>query len=345
MKKETNDSILFKLKSVLPKIKLINNLPVYPVISRNGEDAIDSMIKKVLNDIISSDTKAINRYLDQVKADFKVDRSCEFSTINIKLKKHEANKKLNLFEGDKKLLCQVQDMDALINALSKVSNEGVLSLSTNGLSNVKLIVPIYSKSNEIAKNHAPTIANLFDTLISYETKINNLQQDLSRMNSDWDYLKGKTTPNEAAKVAIIIGGVVGGIALTAATGGAAAIAIGALAAPTAIAGVAGTVAAAVGITETAVLGTAAGVGGVATVGTIIGAAAGAKACNAYENDHPEVKPRADDLRNLFKKIPKFLGDIWLADHNPEKSEYLPDLKSELLGISSDLNSEYSEIFG
>lgn len=323
MKNDSHSSVEKKLKTLMTKICFGNKILVSPILSLEGNHAIDSMIEEVFGITIKLNRESIDKYLYTTKDSFKLSSDATLSSIMIKLEEYVGTcGKLidNAVSEVKSTNTMDQLVDKLLNFADKVKK--ILILSVDRLESVKIIAKVYPKSDELSQNYKLKMAEIFSPVIKFGEKINSLVKDVNLMDHDWSKLKDLTTTSSITKGLIITGGVVGSIGLGIATGGAFLVYEGI---------VAGGV---------LVLGTS------ATIGFTVLWKKAAESCNAYEENHPEVIPVVSDLKNHHKKLPDKFAKLWVSSHNPEKSEYLPDLQIVLLGTQNDdYNSDYNDVFG
>lgn len=324
MKNDSHTSVEKKLKTLMTKIDFGNRIPVSPVLSLEGELAIDSMIEEVFSRTIELDKQAVNKYINKTKDDFKISEDTTFLSIMTKLKEHKSDTYSNLL---KKVVSEIKNtngMDKLVDELLGFTDKvkEMLTLSNDRLESVKIIAKIYPKSDELSQNYKLKIADIFSPLIKFEEKICDLLNNVKIMDHDWENLKTLTTPSNIMKGLIITGGVIGSVGLGIATGGAFFVYE--------------------GIVAGALL-----VGGTgATIGFTLLWNKAAENCNAYEESHPEVLQDANELKYYYKGMPDKFAKLWAASHNPENSKYLPDLQIVLIGTQNDdYNSEYNDVFG
>lgn len=324
MKNDSHSSIEKKLKTLMTKIDFGNKIPVFPILSLEGESAINSMIEEVFSRTIKLDKEAVNKYIDKTKDDFKISEDTTFPSIMTKLKGHNADTYSNLLNSVVSEIKSTNRMDKLIDKLLEFTDKvkGILTLSTDCLESVKIIAKIYPKSDELSQNYKLKIADIFLPVMKFEKKICDLLKNVNIMDYDWSKLKDMTTSSNITKGLIITGGVIGSVALGAVTGGA------------------------FFVYEGIIAGGALIVGGSATIGFTVLWNKAAESCDAYEESHQEVIPVVQHLKDCYKKMPDKFAKLWAVSHNPEKSEYLPDLQIVLMGTQNDdYNSEYNDVFG
>jgi hypothetical protein len=324
MKNDSHSSVEKKLKTLMTKICFGNKMLVSPILSLEGQHAIDLMIEAVFSKTIKLNKESVDKYLYKTKDDFKLSSDTTLSSIMIKLKDYVSTfGKLidNAILEVKSTNTMDQLVDKLLNFADKVKK--ILILSIDGLESVKIIAKVYPKSEELSQNYKLKMAEIFLPVIKFGEKINSLIDDVNFMDRDWSKLKDLTTTSNITKGLIITGGVIGTVGLGIATGGIAWVVEGAL------------------LTGGAIV-----VGGSATVGFTVLWNKAAESCNAYEDCHPEVVPVVSELKNYYKKLPDKFAKLWAGSHDPEKSEYLPNLQIVLLGTQNDdYNSDYNDVFG
>lgn len=323
MKNDSHSSVEKKLKTLMTKICFGNKILVSPILSLEGNHAIDSMIEEVFGRTIKLNRESIDKYLYNTKDGFKLSSDTTLSSIMIKLEEYVGTcGKLidNAVSEVKSTNTMDQLVDKLLNFADKVKK--ILILSVDGLESVKIIAKVYPKSDELSQNYKLKMAEIFLPVIKFGEKINSLVKDVNVMDHDWSKLKDLTTTSSITKGLIITGGVVGSIGLGIATGGAFLVYEGIIAG------------------GALVLGTS------ATIGFTVLWNEAAESCNAYEESHPEVVPVVSELKNYYKKLPDKFAKLWTGSHSTEKSEYLPDLQIVLLGTQNDdYNSDYNDVFG
>ncbi len=325
MKNDSHSSISNKLKSLTNKIAFGDKIPIFPIISLDGQQAINSLIEQVFGKIINFDREAVSKYLYDTKKSFKLTGDVTYPVIFNKLKTHDAPTKKKLFEREVESIKTVSSMEKLVDSLvgftAKV--KAILLLSDDGLDSVKIIADIYPEADQLSQNYKLQIANIFTPAVKFEGKIDNLLQNVTTMDRDWAKLKDLTTPSNIGKGFAIAGGIIGSALLIVATGGIVAIVEGAVLTAGAIAG-----------------------GALVTTGWIALMNKAHEACEAYKQSHPQVIQPSNELEGCYKKLPDIFAKLWAGCQTPEKSEYLPSFKIVLIGnTNDDYHCEYSEIFG
>lgn len=278
MKNDSYSSVKNNLNELLIKI-LPGKIKIKSKISPEGDMQINLLIKQIFSQIISFNEKVVQEYLDNFKADLKINFKTEFTILKKKLKMHNVYSKkdlLNLLISNIKQIEEAANMKQLIESLKEFNNKGVVVLSENRLEAVEFISSLYPDADIIAKDYGLKIAKVIYPLINYEDKIVKFNNDIEQMDKYWDFLKLVTTTSEVAKAVIITCGVGTTLGLALLTSGAAFVVVGGV----------------------MIVAATAGGGGLTAVASAAITATAAKSCNAWDKDHPTVAP----ILTLFKEL-------------------------------------------
>ncbi|XP_047123591.1 uncharacterized protein LOC124806568 [Hydra vulgaris] len=326
-KNDSYESITRKLMNFIPKVVAGNAVPISPILSPAGILTITSMIEDVFNKINDYNNKNVGKYIKNIRNNLKTSEIINMTEYINKLNKHVGSKRAELFKIGIESIENSSGMNDLVTNII-VFNENIkhqtliTTLSIDGLKPIRSIACMFLKSNDFSDFYKQKFTDIIKPVMKLEEKYENFLKDINTMEKDWNILKDFTTSSNWKKIFAL------GVGIASA---------GVLAADS-IPSLELSISKATKLTASIFTGCSLILGGLTSSHEVI------ESCDTFEKNHPEIKPYANEFRQIYKGLPNTFAELWIDSRPTDMGNYLQTLRYELKTAHIDnFSSQYNDI--
>ncbi|XP_065676354.1 uncharacterized protein LOC136092321 [Hydra vulgaris] len=324
-KNDSYESLTKKLMNLVPKVNAGNAIPISPILSQAGISTITTMIEDVFTKINVYNSKNVKKYIKNIKLNLRIiSRSIDITEYINKLNKHVGSERAELFKTGIRSIENSSGMDDLVTNIIMFNKnvDSIISLSTDGLKPIKSIACMFLKSNELSNSYKQNFTEIIKPVLKLEEKFKNFSKDINTMEKDWNIIKDFTTGSNWKKIFALGVGIASASVLAADS----------------IPSLELSISKATKLTASVFTGCSLILGGLTSSHEVV------ESCDTFEKKHPEIKPYANEFRQIYRELPNAFAELWIDSRPTDMGNYLQTLRYELKATHIDnFSSQYNDI--